>query len=242
MKKSNPKDQKKYRDALEAISLRVRSDAEGMVEQARSGSGGNGGSDLSNAPFHLGDMGTDEFLYDMNTTLLANEQYIVAEAREALNRMDLGTYGICESCGKRIASARLEAIPYTRFCVVCAETNDQTPEVSLDAGRPHSPKDTLAPEGEMDEDGVTRTDPLEFPPPRIHRGDVHAAGTAGGGTAVGGLAGGNEGAGDPIVAELDEATASGNFDVEDDRTDDRTPLSGRSGGAVGGTPARKRAK
>jgi hypothetical protein len=45
-----------------------------------------------------------------------------------------------------------------------------------------------------------------------------------------------------MIADLDEATASGNFDVEDDRLDDRTPLSGPSGGAVGGTPARKRAK
>ncbi len=71
---------------------------------------------------------------------------------------------------------------------------------------------------------------------------MHAAGTAGGGTAVGGLAGGNQGNGAPIVAEVDEATANGTFDVEDDRLDDRTPLSGRSGGAVGGTPARKRAK
>jgi hypothetical protein len=114
--------------------------------------------------------------------------------------------------------------------------------VSLNEGRPRTPEDTLAPEGEMEEDRVARVDPLEFPPPRVHRGDVHAAGTAGGGTAVGGLAGGNEGGGDPIVAELDEATASGNFDVEDDRADDRTPLSGRAGGAVGGTPARKRAK
>jgi hypothetical protein len=76
----------------------------------------------------------------------------------------------------------------------------------------------------------------------VHRGDVHAAGTAGGGTAVGGLAGSNEGDGDPIVVEVEEATASGNFDAEDDRADDRTPLSGPSGGAIGGTPARKRAK
>lgn len=240
MKKSQT-ELKKYRKVLEALSSRVRSDAAGMVDQVRSGTSGNGNSDLSNAPYHLGDMGTDEFLYDMNATLLENEQYIVAEAREALNRLDNGTYGICESCGRSIASARLEAIPFVRFCVKCAETNDQTPQVNLDEGRPHSPKDTLAPEGEMDEDRV-RANPLEFPPPSIHRGDVHAAGTAGGGTAVGGLAGGNEGYGDPVVAELDEATASGHFDVEDDRTDDRTPLSGRSGGAVGGTPARKRAK
>jgi RNA polymerase-binding transcription factor DksA len=231
----------KYRKALEALSSRVRSDANGMVEQVLAGSGG-GNNNRSNAPFHLGEMGTDEFMYDMNATLLENEQYIVAEAREALSRIDNGTYGICESCGRSITPARLEAIPFTRYCVKCAEANDQTPQVSLDVGRPHSPKDTLAPEGEMSEDRVTGVNPMEFPPPRIHRGDVHAAGTAGGGTAVGGLAGGNEGSGDPVVAELDEATASGNFDAEDDRVDDRTPLSGRAGGAVGGTPARKRAK
>jgi hypothetical protein len=179
----------------------------------------------------------------MNATLLANEQYIAVEARSALDRMEQGTFGICESCGQPITSARLEAIPYTRFCVKCAEVNDGTPQVNLDQGRPHSPKDTLAPEGEMDEDRVSRVNPLEYPPPPTHRrGDVHAAGTAGGGTAVGGLAGGNEGYGDPVVSELDEATASSQFDVEDDRADDRTPLSGPSGGAVGGTPARKRAK
>jgi RNA polymerase-binding transcription factor DksA len=243
MKKLNQTDLKKYRKALEGIASRVRSDASGMVEQVRSGTSGNGGSDLSNAPFHLGDMGTDEFLYDMNATLLANEQYIVTEARDAIGRIDRGTYGICESCGQSIAPARLQAIPYTRYCVKCAEANDQTPQVNLDEGRPHSPKDTLAPEGEMDEDRVTGRNPMETPTPDVHGGhDVHAAGTAGGGTAVGGLAGGNEGYGDPIVAEVEEATASSHFDVEDDRLDDRTPLSGPSGGAVGGTPARKRAK
>jgi RNA polymerase-binding transcription factor DksA len=242
MKKINKKELTKYRKALEALSSRVRSDANGMVEQVLSGSGGNGGSELSNAPFHLGDMGTEEFLYDMNATLLANEQYIATEARDALNRIENGSFGACESCGQQIAAARLEAIPFTRFCVKCAELNDQTPQVNLNEGRPNSPQDTLAPEGEMSEDRIRRSDPMEAPSPRIHRGDVHAVGTAGGGTAVGGLAGGNEGSGDPVVAELDDATGSGNFDVEEDRHDDRTPMSGRSGGAVGGTPARKRAK
>jgi RNA polymerase-binding transcription factor DksA len=242
MKKLSQTELKKYRKALEELASRVRSDAIGIVEQVRGNTGGNGGSELSNAPFHLGDMGTDEFLYDMNTMLLANEQYIVAEAREALNRMGRGAYGVCETCGHSITSARLEAIPFTRFCVKCAELNDQTPQVNLDEGRPRRPEDTLAPEGEMSEDRLAYVDPMEQPRPHIHRGDVHAIGTAGGGTPIGGLAGSNEGAGDPIVAELDEATASGNFDVEDDRPDDRTPMSGPSGGAVGGTPARKRAK
>jgi RNA polymerase-binding transcription factor DksA len=232
----------KYRSLLMTLASRAWTDASGMEERVRAGTSGNEGSELSNAPMHLGDMGTDEFMYDMNATLLVNEQYIVAEARAALARLNAGTFGTCAACGEQIATPRLEAIPYTRFCVVCAATNDETPQVSLDEGRPHSPEDTLAPEGDMEEDRLSHVDPLEFPPSRVPRGDVHAAGTAGGGTAVGGLAGGNEGNGDPVVAELDEATGSGNYDAADDRVDDRTPQSGFTGGAVGGTPARKRAK
>jgi RNA polymerase-binding transcription factor DksA len=232
----------KYRAILEQLASRVGADTDGISAQVHGGSGGNGGSDLSNAPLHLGDMGTDEFMYDMNATLLANEQFIVTEVRDALSRLENGAFGKCEGCGKAIAPARLEAIPYTRYCVKCAATLDETPQVSLDEGRPHSPSDTLAPEGEMEEDRLSRVDSLEFPSERLRHGDVHAAGTAGGGTAVGGLAGSNEGNGDPVVVEVDEATANGSFDVEDDRTDDRTPMSGFTGGAVGGTPARKRAK
>jgi RNA polymerase-binding transcription factor DksA len=238
----NKSDLERFRQQLTAIKSRVRSDASTMVEQVLTPSGGQGGQELSNAPYHLGDMGTEEYLYDLNATLLANEQFIVSEARAALRRLDEGTYGQCEACGGPIAKARLEAIPFARFCVKCAEVNDATPQVNLNDGRPQSPRDTLAPEGEMQESRLKRTDPMESPPPPIHRGDVHAAGTAGGGTAVGGLAGSNEGDGDPVIAELDEATACGVFDAEDGRGDSRTPRSGPSGGAVGGTPAGKRAK
>lgn len=242
MKKLSKTQLEKLRRSLETLATRVRSDASSMLEQARRSSGGNGGSELSNAPFHLGDMGTEEYLYDLNNTLLANEQYIESESREALQRMEEGKYGVCESCGKPIAVERLEALPFARFCVKCAETENLTPEVSLNEGRPSGPDDTLAPEGEMQEYRPKKVDPLEFPPPHLRRGDVHAVGTAGGGTPVGGLAGSNEGDGEPVVSEIDEATGSSYFDAEDDRSDDRTPRSGPSGGAVGGTPARKRAR
>jgi RNA polymerase-binding transcription factor DksA len=235
-------DLKTLRRKLQELTARVESDAQSLAEQTHTSSGGNGGSELSNVPFHLGDMGTEEYLYDMNTILLANEQHIVTEARAALRRMDEGTYGACEGCDQAIAKARLEAMPYTRYCVKCAEAADATPQVNLNEGRPQSPKDTLAPEGEMDEDRRKHVDPFDASPRTTHRGDVHAAGSAGGGTAVGGLAGSNEGYGDPKIIEVDEATASGHFDAEDDRGNSNTPLSGRSGGAVGGTPVFKRAK
>ncbi len=229
----------KFRSQLEQLALRVRADADQLAEQVQSGSGAGG--NLSTVPVHLGDMGTDEFMQEMNATLLDNEQYLVDEARAALRRIEAGTFGVCESCGKPVPKERLDVLPHTRFCVRCASQNGSVPEANLNDGRPSGPKDTLAPEGEMEEDRRSRRratmDARDRP---VVDPDIYAAGTAGGGTAVGGLAGSNEGNGDPRVSELQDATGSSNFDADDDRVDDDVPTAGPSGGAVGGTPARKR--
>jgi DnaK suppressor protein len=42
------------------------------------------------------------------------------EVERALAKLDEGTYGSCENCGKAIGEARLEAMPATRFCIDCA--------------------------------------------------------------------------------------------------------------------------
>jgi hypothetical protein len=66
---------------------------------------------------------------------------------------------------------------------------------------------------------------------------VHAAGTA-----VGGLAGTNVGEGDPADTDLEDAMGSGNFDVAiEELNDEKIAYSGPAGGAVGGTPANRRA-
>jgi hypothetical protein len=72
--------------------------------------------------------------------------------------------------------------------------------------------------------------------------DVYAAGTAGGGLAAGGLAGTNSGDGSPEDADLEQAMGAGEHDHSGDRIADDEPQSGRSGGAVGGTPAGKRVR
>jgi hypothetical protein len=72
-------------------------------------------------------------------------------------------------------------------------------------------------------------------------GGVHAAGTPDGGSAVGGLGGTNVGDGAPENADLEAAMGSSDFDVAL-AEQDCPPYSGRAGGAVGGTPAEKRAE
>jgi hypothetical protein len=71
-------------------------------------------------------------------------------------------------------------------------------------------------------------------------GDIGAIGTPGGGLAAGGIAGTNAPDGTPDE-ELEEAMARGYADRAGAEQQEHEPQSGRSGGAVGGTPARKRA-
>ncbi|HYE77089.1 MAG TPA: TraR/DksA C4-type zinc finger protein [bacterium] len=52
--------------------------------------------------------------------LAASLREALAEVEHALAKMDQGTYGQCEGCGKPINPARLEAMPKTRLCIDCA--------------------------------------------------------------------------------------------------------------------------
>ena len=42
------------------------------------------------------------------------------EIDAALGKIELGTYGLCESCGKPVGEARLEAMPAASLCISCA--------------------------------------------------------------------------------------------------------------------------
>jgi len=237
----------RYRRQLQALTARVQPDVEAVTEHVMGGSGGQAGGQLSNAPMHMGDNGTDEFMHEMNAVLLENGQYLIDESSLALRRIEDGTFGRCEECKEPIAKERLDAIPYVRLCINCASAQrDEGPNVNV--GRPRNSTDTMASaesrprrKGKSQRLASSITEAEERAADAA--ADTFAAGTAGGGTAIGGLAGTNFGDGDPDVAELQDATGSGNYDVEDSRDIDQlTPLSGPSGGAVGGTPARKRAK
>lgn len=77
------------------------------------------GSEASAFGMHQADAGSDAYDRDFALSLLSQEQDSLYEINEALKRIDLGTYGICEMSGKQIPEIRLEALPFTRFTVEC---------------------------------------------------------------------------------------------------------------------------
>ncbi|MGI9021742.1 MAG: TraR/DksA family transcriptional regulator [Acidimicrobiales bacterium] len=52
--------------------------------------------------------------------LATSLQESLDEVTEAIGKLDAGTYGLCETCGKSITAARLEAKPAARNCIECA--------------------------------------------------------------------------------------------------------------------------
>ena len=56
---------------------------------------------------------------ERDLALSAQARQEIEEIDHARAKMQLGTYGICESCGQPIPKARLKAIPHARLCVAC---------------------------------------------------------------------------------------------------------------------------
>lgn len=111
---------KVYREKLMALRARLRGDVSGMVSAALRKTRSESSGDLSSMPIHMADIGTDNFEQEFTLTLMQGEEGTLELIEAALERIEKGTYGLCEECSQRIPKARLNAIPYTPYCVKCA--------------------------------------------------------------------------------------------------------------------------
>jgi DnaK suppressor protein len=64
---------------------------------------------------------TKEFLFSVSN----NERQLLNMVETALQRIREGTFGECVHCGNEINSKRLEAVPWTRYCIACQEKKEQ---------------------------------------------------------------------------------------------------------------------
>jgi len=64
---------------------------------------------------HMADAGTDTFDRDFALSMASSEQEALYEVDHAINRIQDGSYGVCELTGKPIDPERLKAVPWTRF-------------------------------------------------------------------------------------------------------------------------------
>ena len=97
------------RTRLEGIRDNLRREQ----EEATSDTGG----ELSSFDQHPGDSGTETFEMAKNVSLLEQVEDELSEIEAAFQRLERGTYGTCQACGRPIGDERLEAMPAARYCV-----------------------------------------------------------------------------------------------------------------------------
>jgi RNA polymerase-binding transcription factor DksA len=109
----------KIRKRLEKERIRLRGLLK-SINQEEGESETESVSELSSYDQHPADMGSETFERTKDLSIQATLEAELDNVERAFRRLQAGTYGICDACGKPIEKARLDAIPTARFCL-----NDQ---------------------------------------------------------------------------------------------------------------------
>ena len=104
----NKRDLRRYEDRLTALRDRLTSDVTQMVETVQSSANAPGEHDS-----FVNESLKKEFVLE------GIEEELCSEVVAALRRIEDGRFGKCQRCGRVIAKERLEAVPYTPFCIGC---------------------------------------------------------------------------------------------------------------------------
>ena len=82
-------------------------------------------SKTTSMPTSMAELGSGNFDQEFTLSLLGSEKDALDQIEGALERIDDGSYGQCETCGVRIPASRLAAIPYAAQCVRCASQQEE---------------------------------------------------------------------------------------------------------------------
>jgi DnaK suppressor protein len=110
--KFNAKDLEEFKASLSKLRAMLSGDLSQLHEEAF---GQNGNHD---AESKAGDT-ADGYYQEFNLRLMERDENTMAEVLEALERIEQGSFGQCETCENAIAKERLRAVPYARLCIDC---------------------------------------------------------------------------------------------------------------------------
>ncbi len=112
-------------ERFRALLLEKRTEVAGDVSTMESEALGGKSGSLSSLPQHMADQGSDEYEQSLSLDLAASQRKLLVEIDAALERIEGGVYGICESMSAPIRKARLEATPWARFSLEGAQQLDK---------------------------------------------------------------------------------------------------------------------
>jgi DnaK suppressor protein len=71
------------------------------------------------------DRANNSYNRELMFSLSDTERQLMLDIDRALERIDEGSFGSCANCGRPIGEKRLDAVPWTRYCIDCQELAEQ---------------------------------------------------------------------------------------------------------------------
>ncbi|SRR5712691_8505340 len=105
--------------AAEAAELRAETDHAGAAIA------GLLGDTVTEAGDDEADASSKVFERERELAISSNALALLEQTEHALDRIAAGTYGVCESCGKAVGKARLQAFPRATLCVECKQKQER---------------------------------------------------------------------------------------------------------------------
>ncbi|CAA9541045.1 MAG: hypothetical protein AVDCRST_MAG19-1504 [uncultured Thermomicrobiales bacterium] len=120
------------RRALEQRQTEIQAEVDRMGDEIRS-IGQDQGDEKGSLGNHFAEDGTNVTEAERLSTIGDDLREVLAQIEGAIGRLDDGTYGACQRCGKPINPERLEAFPYVAYDIDCQTILER--ENALRAGR-----------------------------------------------------------------------------------------------------------
>ncbi len=119
---------KKELDDLRERLLTERAELQDQLETLEENTFAASQSDMSGEVAfddETADAGTATFERERDLSIENNVRDLLAKIDRALHRMDAGTYGLCDRCGRPIEKARIKALPYVDLCIKDAQAQSR---------------------------------------------------------------------------------------------------------------------
>ncbi|HEX9794512.1 MAG TPA: TraR/DksA family transcriptional regulator [Planctomycetota bacterium] len=117
--------QAKYKKLLLSILSELGVKLEAMEEATLRG-------DNDTTPDEYDEFGSDSYGTEFQLDLIQNEEEILRDVHEALERIANGSFGNCDGCAEPIPERRLQVLPYARNCVGCQRKVEEGDEIDED--------------------------------------------------------------------------------------------------------------
>ena len=124
-KKMPKKESEKFKKLLLKIREKILSEVEHISKDTLKNSSREASGDLSGYSLHMADMASDQYDREFSLEIASGGRKILFAIEDAMRRIDDGTFGGCESCGKKISKQRLTALPYAILCIACASKKEK---------------------------------------------------------------------------------------------------------------------